>query len=219
MSYTSPRGGRRYFTSSALGAQRAVSPFSVRDALANNLMHLADQAHSKVLVNDMSVNGSILTGNAGPTADIASAGTGEFYVVQVYGPFDLSVFAYEGERVAYQVSVDIYATAAHWTWGAKLCLPDETTSSDGGIGAFVPPDDCMLFTSVAGPAWLAHGGYSIKPTRGLIDRARAGVRTLDGIGGSEAYVYTTSVCLQIVAKGTSTDTLYGCHAREFLVLP
>lgn len=219
MSYTSPRGGRRYFTASALDAQKVVSPFNVRDALANNLMHLADQAHSKVLVNDMAVESTILTGNAGPTADLASGGTGEFWTVQVYGPFDLSVFAYKGERIPYQINVDIYATAVNWTWAARLCLPDETSAADGGIGAMSPPDDSMLYTSTAGPAWLTHSGGLIKPSRGLIDRSRAGIRTLDGIGGSEAYVYTTSVCLKILAKGTSTDTLYGCFAREFLVLP
>lgn len=219
MSYTSPRGGRRYFTASALDAQKAVSPFNVRDGIANNLLHLADQAHSKVLVNDMSVESTILTGNAGPTADLAAAGTGEWWTVQVYGPFDLSVFAYKGERIPYQINVDIYATAVNWDWAAKLCLPDETSSADAGIGAFAPPDDCMLYTSAAGPAWLAHGSLLIKPSRGLIDRARAGIRTLDGIGGSEAYVYTTSVCLKILAKGGSTDTLHGCFAREFLVLP
>lgn len=220
MSYLSTRGGRRYFTAAALDPAAPVEPMVVRDGVANNLLHLADQAHSKVWVNDMPANSTIVTGNAPVTADVPSAGTGEWWTVQVYGPFDLSVLTYKGERIPYRVRTLINATAANWTWAAKLCLPDETSAPDAGILAFTPPDDCMTFTSAAGPAWLtpASGGL-ITPSRGLIDRARLAIRTLDGIGGEEAYVYTTAVCVKILAKGSSTDTLYGAHIAEYLVLP
>lgn len=221
MSYTSPRGGRRYFTSAALDPAAPVDPMVVRDGLANNLLHLADQAHSKVWVNDMPANSAIVAGNAGVTADVPGAGTGEWWTVQVYGPFDLSVINYKGERIPYRVRTLINATAVNWTWAAKLCLPDETSAPDAGILAFTPPDDCMIYTSAAGPAWLSPttSGGLITPSRGLIDRARLAIRTLDGIGGEEAYVYTTSVCVKIMAKGSSTDTLYGAHIAEYLVLP
>ena len=221
MSYTSPRGGRRYFTAAGMDYTQPVEPMNVRDGLANNLLHLADQAHSKVWVNDMPANSTIVTGNAGVTADVPSAGTGEWWTVQVYGPFDLSVIAYKGERIPYRVRMNINATAVNWTWAAKLCLPDETSAPDAGILAYWPPDDFMTFTSAAGPAWLAPSitGGLITPSRGLIDRARLAIRTLDGIGGEEAYVYTTAVSVKIMAKGSSTDTLYGAHISEYLGLP
>jgi hypothetical protein len=222
MSYTSPRGGRRFFTAAGLDYTQPVEPMVSRDGLANNLLHLADQAHSKVWVNDMPSNSGLILGtNAGITANVPSAGTGEWWTVQVYGPFDLSVIAYKGERILYRVRVNINATAVNWTWLAKLCLPDETSAPDAGLFAYMPPDDTMLFVSAAGPAWLAPAptGGLITPSRGLIDRARLAIRTLDGIGGEEAYVYTTAVCVKILAKGTSTDTLYGAHISEYLVLP
>lgn len=221
MSYTSPRGGRRFFTAAALNNSQPVEPMVVRDGLMNNLMHLGDQAHSKVWVNDQPSNNSIKTGNAPITADVPSAGTGEWWTVQVYGPFDLSVIAYKGERIPYRVRTWIMASAVNWQWAAKLCLPDETSSPDAGILAFTPPDDGMTYVSAAGPTWLTPNvtGGLITPSRGLIDRARLAFRTLDGIGGGEAYVYTTSVCVKVMAKGPGTDTLYGAFISEYLVLP
>lgn len=219
MSYTSPRGGRRYFTAAGMDYTQPVEPMNVRDGLANNLLHLADQAHSKVLVNDMAVNSTILTGNA--SAWSSAEGSGTWRCVQVFGPFDLSVFAYRGERVPYSIRAHVSATRDFgWDWAVRLCLPDETTEIRDDAASLDAPNDAMTFGGSSG--WLTplvNDGV-ITPSRGLIDRARASVRTLDGIGGSEAYVYTTSVCARLLVSGSGgPDYYYGALLQEFLVLP
>lgn len=222
MSYLSTRGGRRYFTAAALDPAAPVEPMVVRDGVANNLLHLADQAHSKVWVNDMPANSTIVTGNAPVTADLPS-GSADFWTVQVYGPFDLSVIAYKGERIPYRVRVYLNATDLACTWAAKLCLPDDTASMESSVSLVsVAPNDFMLWPTLASatPAWLTPQSDDgmITPSRGLIDRARLAIRTLDGIGGEEAYVYTTAVCIKVMVTGTP-GTLYGAHISEYLVLP
>lgn len=80
----------------------------------------------------------------------------------------------------------------------------------------------MTFSAASGTAaWLDPDYPVITPSRGLIDRAAATQRTLDGIGGSDAVVGVTAVCLRVVGRsagGSGTGSLYGVHCAEFLAL-
>lgn len=223
MSSTSPIGGRRRFPTTALDAQQPLDPLYARDVLANNLLHLADRAHEKVLVNDVATKSTITTGNAGVTTTASAFAAVEWRTVQVYGPFDLSIFAYRGERIPYSVRVRLAATrTGDLEWACQLCLPDETTAILYDSTASAAPVDWMTFAAATGTAaWLDPDYPVITPSRGLIDRAVATQRTLDGIGGSDVVVGVTAVCIRVLgrsAAGTGTGALYGFHASEFLSL-
>lgn len=221
MSQSSPRGGRRLFPADMLTPQRPVDPAHVRDVLANNLMHLADQAHAKVWVNDLAPDEALQDGNDGVLASV-TVSEAEWRTVQVYGPFDLSVMQFAGARIPYQVRVELFATSDDVEWAAVLCLPDETTSYFAG--AFEPPSDAVRFTSTGStvPTWLAPTTSPglIVPSRGLADRSRASSPTLDGVGGSVTEVVSSGVCVRVVARATDEDVtaeLYGAFVAEFMV--
>jgi hypothetical protein len=219
MSQTSPRLGRRRFPD-APADNDPLDPLYARDAIANNLLHLADQAHSKVWINDMAVVEALQDGNDGSIPSVTSS-SDEWRTAMMFGPFDLSVFSYRGQRVAYRVRPMIYATSENLTWAVRLCLPDETTSILDATGT--APYDWLEYTSTgsASPAWLASASaYDlIEPTRGLIDRAISSLPTNDVDGGVATVAEVVSVCVRVCCRGTGTDSLAGVFVAEYLVIP
>lgn len=224
MSQTSPRLGRRLFPA-AYASGDPVDPLFARDAIANNLLHLADQAHSKVWINDMAPVEAYQDGNDGTIPSVTASGD-EWRTAMVFGPFDLSVFAYQGQRIAYSVRPMIYATSENLSWAVRLCLPDETTSIAGDIPG-TAPQDWLQYTSTGStsPQWLASASAFdlIEPSRGLIDRGIASLPTTDiasaGVGaGTLTTVEVVAVCVRVLCKGSGTDSLAGAFIAEYLDL-
>lgn len=215
---TSPIGKLRFFSAAAIGTDTPLDPAFARDAVANNLIHLADQACAKVLVNDMAADDTLITGGGNaPEVLTITNDTDEWRTVAVYGPFDISTYLIDGLRYGYRVRGMILATDLNVSWAAHLCLPDTTSAILGGVGAIVGPVDACNFDpqSSATPVWL-DALTLIEPSQPLLDASLATVATLDGPSGVATAVYTSSLCIRVVCKGSGTAELYGAHFAEYI---
>jgi hypothetical protein len=219
MSTTSPRGGLRSFP--AIDADHPIEPMIVRDGVANNLLHLADQVHAKCWINDLAPNADIQSGNSGVLLGDFTLGA-EWECVASYGPFDLSVIHHRGARYPYRVRAHLHATSLDVEWAVVLGSVDETASYT--VDALDAPQDCMLYTSTgsSSSAWLAPTTASgiITPTEGLLSRCATRRRTIDGPGGSATDVVTHDVCVRVMARSTGeyTAELHGLWVAEYLAL-
>lgn len=214
---TSPRVKLRFLPHAAIATDTPLDPAFARDAVANNLIHLADQACAKVLVNDMAVDDTLITGggNAPEVLTITNA-TDEWRTVAVYGPFDISTYLLDGQRYGYRLRAMILATDLNVSWAAQLCLPDTTAAILGGTGSIVGPNDACNFDpqSSATPVWL-DALTLIEPSQPLLDASVSTVATIDSPSGLATAVYTSALCLRVLCKGSGTAELYGCHLAEY----
>ena len=223
MTATSPRAKRRLFPAAGIAGQEPLDPMYALDAIANNLLHMADEAHAKVLVCDIAADDSLITGggNAPEFLEVTTGGNDEWITVAVYGPFDLSTYLVGGARTPYKIRPMIYAPSASVTFAIQLCLPDETGSLTAAAVDLGTGVDAVEFTSTGSesPQWLAlSAGDTITPSQSLVDAAMTRFATLDGPAGSATSVVVSGVCARVLAKGTTTASLHGVVLAEYLSL-
>jgi hypothetical protein len=212
-----PRGGRRLFPATLFDGDSTVGAMGVRDYLANNAMHAADEAGAKVLVNWTAPDSSLITGTPQTylTGDLET--TNVWYRIESYGPFGLSVFA---DGTPYQIVAEVYAAAS----AASACdiaiqiapsIIETPTEIVFGTGR----DSQQWTTSSTSVAWLTSvsGSNRILPTSAaFLARERV---TTDVFAGDPVGVVQCEFFVNVYGRGTSgvaEPRIHGLHVREYV---
>lgn len=214
MTARSPRGGRRIFDSTRFDNQSPVGTMVVRDALLNNILHAADEANAKVLVNWTAPKSSLIAGTPQTyvTGDLEAADT--WYPIESYGPFGLSVFA---DGTPYPLVVEVLARSS--TAGADVSVAVQVSRTPHELSTF--REYQRWNTSSATPAWLTSVSAS-----NLIVPARSALLppvprpTIDAASSSlTREVLQCDVYVNVFGwsdLGVDEVQLHGMHVREYV---
>lgn len=223
MSRSFVRAGRRDWPASHIDTDSEIGPCTVRDDIANNLLHAADQASARVLVNWVAVAASLTPGNAPDS--IATSASDDWYLWATFGPFHVSTMERAGERVAYPLRVALAAAASDvFTVKFAVVVRPVGEAVVGGDGValedayFVAGSDCERFSTASTTnAWLTpEGTGKITIARPTIDAATGTRVTLDEPAGNAVNVTTTEVEIHVYAlcNDDATGIVYGLHVAE-----
>ena len=211
MTYSSPRKRIIASPSTLLTAESPLSAYDVRDVVVNNLLHHADQACARVLVNYQS---PLLSGKndyiSGLDAD------GRWSVVESFGPFPLSVEQRDGALYAYplRVALDAGSDGTSHTYAVQVSVDGytrpvpSTDITDGG-------DSCVFTATTAASGWLTPTVDNIINPQSVLAAARP-VATLTEEGGDAVTVLCYMAFVRVMCIGTS-PRLYGVHVAEVYV--
>lgn len=208
MTFSSPR--KRIIASPAtiLETDTPLDAFTVRDVVVNNLLHHADQAGARVLVNYTAAN---VTGKnvyiSGLDAD------GRWSVVETFGPFPLSVEQREGALRAYPLRVRLDAGSDGTSTRYAVLVSAEPWTRPIDAALIVDGGDACTFvaTTAASGVLTPDVDDLIIPQTPL--RAPASVDTLTEEGGDAIGVLCYMAYVQVMAIG-AWPRLYGLHVAE-----
>lgn len=228
MSQSSPFGGRRDFDLAlALGTSGSapVSPVLCRDYISNNILHAADQACARVLVNWMAADDAYIVDNV----DQFTTGyyrDDQWLCIAGYGPFDLSVRQNtDGVPVPYRIRACVYAkssTAATTHYALQVVRGEflDANLAGGMLVSLAPATDgtnliYLGSTSSTTAGWLSPVGSGwCDVTMGAVSIETRSVIDVPG-GSSHVALQTCTVGLRLLAYGDTVPQVYGLHVAEF----
>lgn len=209
MTFSAPRQRIMRSLASIASKEGPLDAFTTRDVVANNLLHHADQACARVLVNMQS---SILASSWIAVADTG----GKWGIVHKFGPFALSTEQRGGLVRPYSLRVAIDAGSGDGTGHKFAVVISARDEEDFGLAAADIVDGGVVRTFgtvTAASAWLTPDSTSvIVPT--VYELRERG--TQDEQGGTAITVQTAEAFVIVRCIGTS-PRLYGLVVSEVYV--
>lgn len=215
MTASSPRGGRRRFSIASFDGLSSLPGMLLRDTLANNIMHAADEANAKVLVNWNAPDTSLITGTPQTymAGDLEAAAT--WYRMAAYGPFGLSVKA-GATPYTLVVEVEAKASIAAATQiaievGPLADLPHNIIDGTGR-------NSQQWNTSSTARAWLTSVSTSNLIVVDSSALSAVTARPTDEAGEPREIV-SVEVYVNVFGwstAGTAEPWIYGVHVREYV---
>ena len=218
MTARSPKGGRRPFDPTRFDGYSPVGANACRDTLINNIVHSADEANAKVLVNWNAPDPALITGTPQTyvTGDLEAAAT--WYHIGSYGPYGLNAFA---DGTPYTLVCELEAASSVAATAVRVAIQVgaysvSPTSEIYGSGT----NSLRWDTSSATRAWLTSTAATnlIVPSRASF--VPPGVwETTDDAGGEPREVLQCNVWINVFgysAGGVAEPRIYGMHVREYV---
>lgn len=225
MTQSSEWGGRRDFDINQADADATVDPYIMRDFVANNLMHAADQVCARVLVNDIAADDSYIVDNVDQftTCDPSSA---YWRPCGVFGPFAISTRV-DGDQIkAYRMRCGVYGASSSGGTSVTFAIQflpytsEVSARSSVDAGGIAHGTNAVLFdaTTSTTPAWLTASSSADVVCEINRDAWSTMVHSTVGIPGSTepVSVETHMVLVRVLATGTVAARLYGVHVAEVL---
>lgn len=217
MTASSPRGGRRRYSIAGFDGLSTIPAMLYRDTVANNILHAADEASAKVLVNWNAPDTSLITG----TPQVYMAGDLEtasrWYRMAAYGPFGLSVRT--GSR-PYTLVVEVEAKASIAAATQIAIEIGPLMDQPGNIIAGTGRNSQQWNTSSTSRAWLTSVSASnlivVDSTTLETITSRP---TVDAVTGLDLEVLSCEVYVNVFGwstAGTAEPQIYGVHVREYV---
>jgi hypothetical protein len=224
MTATSPRGGRRDFPATFFDGNSDVDSYIVRDALANNALHCADEALACHYINWTAVDGSLLSGNPQTTlTPRSSIAASRFMPITVEGPFSLPVWSnFDSYRL--RVALRGAATGGGTATFALAITPSVPSPSDALADlseiAELGSNRADFSTSSSTPAWLTPTpGDLITLPENLVRACEVERVTLDDLSGLSTSVAVFQFYVTVWGKISNTSTtavVHGLHVAGYV---
>jgi hypothetical protein len=215
---SSPRGGRRLFASTLFDGTSAIDVVVCRDSLVNNVLHAADVANAKVLVDWNAPDTSLITGTPQTylTGDTPMPAAGDWFPIAIYGPFDLSVRA---DGTPYSLVVDLEMASSVAAASVQVAVQVGPVTDTPRDVLDVTGENSLEWTSSPTTrAWLT----TTSPTKLIVPQSRtyppAVHPTTDVAGGEPREVIMSEVMLTFYGQstaGVAEPRIYGVFVREY----
>lgn len=210
MTSSAPKFGRINAPASVLSSGRALDAFFVRDVIANNALHCADQAPAVVLSNWVVPTSTLFATN--PTlyvADSAARGVDEWtplYVSDVVMP-------QRSSGAGYTARVELLGATSNAAATASFRVRFVAEGASDGVHAAL-----TFTTSSTTAAWLSAASNTIAVGADVAEGASRARETYDDAGGTPVSVAVSIPRLVVDAKTSSSSgvaRLYGLHVALY----
>lgn len=208
MTFSSPR--KRIIASPAtiLETDLPLDAFTVRDVVVNNLLHHADQACARVLVN---YQAALVTGK-----DVFISGLdagGRWSVVETFGPYPLSVMQRDGMLRAYPLRVALFAGGDGTSHTFAVVVRSRPWTRPVDAALLTDGGDVCTFAASTATSGLRTPDVDdlISPQSPLSESTT--IDTLTEEGGDAIGVLCYMAYVQVMAIGAA-PRLYGLHVAE-----
>jgi hypothetical protein len=201
MTKSYPRAGRRDWPIDWTLAEEPLGAALVRDGIANNALHAADQACAQVLVSWACPVLALTQGNAEDRILTMSADL-KWERIAAFGPMRLSTMIQDGARNAYTLRVAMAGAAEDQAQFAALVTRPGAMPILLDESEIVSGDRAVIYTCTSSvPAWLTPDGPGyIMFTPASIEAYMRTIDTLTEPGGEASSAITAQVEIGVFVR-------------------